>query len=200
MTTDRHADLFDDLAELYAAGALDERQRVEFEAHLDSGCELCQQRLAQCAQTTSALTRLVAPATPPDWIRTTLLSRIAAEGKQRSLAQAAATASDADPALLVVRASEGDWADTPYLGVKIRMLFVDRQRRCFTALVRMAPGANYPAHSHHEAEECLVLEGDLRFNNQVLHAGDFLRTGPGFEQGMQTTEQGCLLYLTTPMA
>ena len=98
----------------------------------------------------------------------------------------------------VVKADAGAWRATPYAGVELRVLHVDKQRQQFTALVRMAPGAVYPAHAHDGAEECLVLEGDLRFGDQVLSRGDYLRTGPGYEQTTQTTECGCLLFLSTP--
>jgi hypothetical protein len=69
-----------------------------------------------------------------------------------------------DPAsqLYLSRSDEGAWEQLPVEGVSVRMLYVDRQRRQFTALVRMAPGTVYPEHSHQGAEECLVLEGDLR--------------------------------------
>ena len=102
--------------------------------------------------------------------------------------------------MLVVKGGAAAWSKTEYPGVEVRVLFVDRQRQQSTLLVRMAPGAVYPAHAHEGTEECLVLEGDLRFGDHVLLRGDFLRTGPGYQQTTQTTQQGCLLYLTTPFA
>ncbi len=99
----------------------------------------------------------------------------------------------------ILPATAGTWNETGYPGISIRQLYVDHPRGQFTALVRMNAGAVFPAHSHEFAEECLVLEGDLRFGDKVLYAGDFLRTAPGFQQQEQTTGSGCLLYITGPI-
>ena len=200
MSPDRHDDAFADQVELYVLGTLSEQERIEFENHLASGCAQCEQQLATCLKVAEAMLRLIPPAAPPAEFRAQLMARVeqacAAESEQRPGAE---TGPLADSGAHVLRAGQGEWTDTPYSGVQFRMLFVDRQRRQFTALVRMAPGSHYPPHSHQAAEECLVLEGDLRLGDCVLRAGDFLRTAPGYQQGVQTTAEGCLLYLTSPI-
>jgi serine/threonine protein kinase len=74
--------------------------------------------------------------------------------------------------------------------------FVDEQNDHFTALVRMAP---YPRHIHRGPEECLVLEGDLRVCDTVLYPGDYQRAPTGTVQGVQSTDQGCLLLTTSSL-
>ena len=74
---------------------------------------------------------------------------------------------------LIVRAGEGAWRPTADAGVRIKLLFVDRERATVTTLVRMEPGARIPAHRHLGLEQCLVLEGDLRSGGIEMSAGDF---------------------------
>jgi anti-sigma factor ChrR (cupin superfamily) len=66
-----------------------------------------------------------------------------------------------------------------------------------TFLLRLDPGAVIPQHLHHGAEECYVLEGELRTWDTVLRAGDFLRSPPGSDHAASRSEGGCLLLLTT---
>ena len=196
MSWDPHAD--DDVVVLYASGALSGAELRDFEAHLAEGCARCESRLRHYAQVIEALVEQAPPLAPPPEVRARLIAMVRAECSAQKTDQLSMPIS-AQAGLHVVRSHEGGWSETPYPGVTVRMLFVDRQRRQSTLLVRMEPGTRYPAHAHAGSEECLVIEGDLRFDNLVLRRGDFLRTDPGFCQAVQTTEQGCLLYLTTPM-
>jgi anti-sigma factor ChrR (cupin superfamily) len=176
-----------ELAALYLAGALPADDRAAYEAHLSTGCETCRAELARLDPVARFLLGGAAAVAPDAATREKLLARIAA--------------GDAPPSsqpLFVLRASEGTWEDTPLPGISLKKLFVDRQRRQFTALVRMQAGTMFPRHRHDGAEECLVLEGDLRIGELVLRAGDFQRTPPGFVQADQTTQGGCLLLVTSP--
>lgn len=101
--------------------------------------------------------------------------------------------------MLVRHADEGDWKESGFPGVTFRTLLVDPTRGHFTAVVRMAAGATYPPHTHEGAEECLVLEGDLRIGEVTLRGGDYLCTPPGFQQVEQSTAGGCLLLVMTPL-
>jgi anti-sigma factor ChrR (cupin superfamily) len=97
------------------------------------------------------------------------------------------------------KASEASWERTAIEGVAIRTLFVDRENNQFTALVRMQPGSSYPRHVHAGPEQCLVIEGDLRVGEEVLHAGDYQRAPTGSRHGVQSTEHGCLLLITSSL-
>ena len=80
------------------------------------------------------------------------------------------------------------------------MLMFDAARRTATMLVRMLPGTQYPSHRHAEAEECLVLEGDLHVGaDLVMHAGDFQRAAKGSVHVPQFTVDGCLLLITSSL-
>lgn len=104
-----------------------------------------------------------------------------------------------DMDLYVVRRGEGQWEDTGVQGVRIRRLFVDRERNQFTAIVEMAPGSAYPRHIHDTAEECLVLEGDLRVGDDHLFAGDYQRAPAGSKHGIQSTDNGCKLLIVSSL-
>ena len=78
-----------------------------------------------------------------------------------------------------------------------RRLFVDDTSGRVTMMVRMAAGTSYPSHRHGGFEECFVLEGDLQVGSEMLHAGDYQRASAGSVHGVQSTERGCLLLLSS---
>jgi anti-sigma factor ChrR (cupin superfamily) len=82
----------------------------------------------------------------------------------------------------------------------MRVLAIDAAADRFTALVRMAPGANYPAHRHGGPEECFVLEGDLRHEERVMRAGDYEWVAAGSHHGPQTTAEGCLVLIHSSLS
>jgi predicted ChrR family anti-sigma factor len=203
MKRDHTAEESAELAALYAAGALTPETGVAFEAHLNSGCEACRAEVAKFSPVVAALLAAVEPSPPPAAARAALLQRIAAHDLARTAAsplqRVVAAASDPPGAegVLFRPASEAVWENTPVAGVTIRTLFVDQANNRFTAVVRMAPGASYPAHLHSGPEECLVLEGDLCDGAAVLQAGDYLRMPAGSRHGEQRTRQGCLLLIVS---
>lgn len=95
--------------------------------------------------------------------------------------------------------SENRWESTGVDGIEIRRLFVDKDRNQMTALVRMAAGTAYPRHIHDTAEECLVLEGDLRAGDYHFREGDYHRMAAGSKHGVQSTENGCLLLIISSL-
>lgn len=103
-----------------------------------------------------------------------------------------------EPGWFVSRARDDEFIPIGAQGISMRMLFVDPRRRAVTCIMRLEAGATLPAHVHQNSEEYLVLEGELRVGDQLLSAGDFQRTAPGFEQADQTSPHGCLLLLTSP--
>jgi anti-sigma factor ChrR (cupin superfamily) len=106
--------------------------------------------------------------------------------------------SDASAAgLTIVRAAEEGWVETDVPGVSVKRLRVDRERRYVTMLVRMAPGSAYPSHRHAGAEECFVLEGDLHVGDAVLRAGDYQCAHGASLHSVQSTENGCLLLISS---
>ncbi len=110
-----------------------------------------------------------------------LMARIAAEAEHR-------------PAVCI-RAAQGDWVASEVPGVAIKPLYHDPAHGLSTVLVRMDPGIIYPAHKHHDAEQCLVLEGDLRWEGLEYRAGDFVVARAGSIHPRLTTEHGALLLI-----
>jgi anti-sigma factor ChrR (cupin superfamily) len=66
-------------------------------------------------------------------------------------------------------------------------------------LVRMPAGASYPRHRHAGAEQCYVLEGDLRFGGRVFRAGDYQCADADSIHDVQYTEAGCLLLIVSSL-
>ncbi len=65
--------------------------------------------------------------------------------------------------------------------------------QCF--LLRMAPGAQIPAHEHVADEESLLLECEAMVGDIYLSAGDYHFARKGSLHGLVTTPTGCLLFL-----
>lgn len=130
---------------------------------------------------------------------------------ERALAPLAAalTPTPPDPSLLAriltriqatdqkvtVRADKGEWQ--PLLpGVSRKVLLLDRAAGRHVSLIRMEPGARYPAHGHAKDEECYVVDGAVELGTLRLERGDFHFTRAGTEHLEAVSPTGCLLYLT----
>jgi anti-sigma factor ChrR (cupin superfamily) len=197
-------DTMRETAALYALGALTSEERDTFEAHV-AACEACAVEVRSFLEVTASLERGVSGGgiQPSPKVRDELLRRVAEEkSRDGSETQVWKRWSEIPgafiaPGLFTLRANEGTWEETAVPGVSVKPLFVDRERDYVTMLVRMAPGTSYPCHRHGGAEECYVLQGDLHVAGQVLHAGDYQRAEDTSEHGVQSTEAGCLLLITS---
>lgn len=95
------------------------------------------------------------------------------------------------PGRYTLRADDtGDWFDTPFAGIRGRVLAVDRTTQMATLVLRAQPGAVYPSHHHHGAEECYVIRGSILIDGQRLQAGDFHHADSGSDHGEITTLEG----------
>ncbi|MBI1845906.1 MAG: anti-sigma factor [Candidatus Rokubacteria bacterium] len=74
---------FDDLAPVYALGALDGDEAVEFERHLAGGCERCQAVLDDAHEAFATLARSGERVAPPPHVREALMERVGAASRQR---------------------------------------------------------------------------------------------------------------------
>jgi anti-sigma-K factor RskA len=70
--------------EIYALGALDGEELTEFEAHLASGCKICEAYVRDTRETLAVLHRSLSPKTPPLAIKTRVLDQVAPQGIARS--------------------------------------------------------------------------------------------------------------------
>ena len=69
--------------EIYALGALDGQELKEFEAHLASGCAICEAYVRETRETLAVLHRSLRPEAPPLAIKSRILDQIAPQAMTR---------------------------------------------------------------------------------------------------------------------
>jgi quercetin dioxygenase-like cupin family protein len=167
-----------DEAALFAAGALPAGEAAAFEADLGAA--------AGFASVVAALAGAIGPVEPPPGAKQRLLE---------ALPPAPA------PAGLHFRfADDGAFTPTRHPGVSVKLLHLDRERRQFTVLMKLEPGAVYPSHPHDGPEECVVIEGEILVGGVRMRKGDYQRAEPGSEHVEQRSETGALLFVTAPVS
>lgn len=194
-----------ELVALFAIGAATPAEQQRMAEHLAAGCADCDAELQRLQHVLVELMVGAPAVTPPPRVKQALLARIA--GSASSGAHASPLERHLRPGqgssaagLVTIRGADAQWEQTQVPGVQIRVLSIDPPRDQFTALVRMAPGSSYPRHVHRGPEHCLVLEGDLRVGEETLHAGDYQLATPDSGHGVQSTEQGCLLFIQSSLS
>lgn len=65
-----------DCVDIYALGALDGQELKDFEAHLSTGCTLCNARLRESREVVNLLPRSLGPVNPPAAVKTRLMEQI----------------------------------------------------------------------------------------------------------------------------
>ncbi|MFD2673312.1 cupin domain-containing protein [Marinicrinis sediminis] len=95
---------------------------------------------------------------------------------------------------LIISTEERIWEKGVYEQTEMCYLWADEEtsRRCF--LLKMLPGSSIPKHDHPYRELAVVLEGEVRLNDDVMKAGDFLTAGLGQAHDVYS-EQGCVMYI-----
>lgn len=82
-------------------------------------------------------------------------------------------------------------------GIECKLLATDKQRHRVSMLVRLAPGASYPAHTHAGVEELHLLDGELWIDRRKLCPGDYNYGVPGAGDDRVWSETGCTCVLIT---
>ena len=82
-------------------------------------------------------------------------------------------------------------------GIECKLLADDAVRHRISMLVRLAPGASYPPHTHAGVEELHLLDGELWINGQKLTPGDYNYGAPGALDESVWSETGCTCVLVT---
>lgn len=80
-------------------------------------------------------------------------------------------------------------------GIKCKLLANDTQRHRVSVLLRLAPGACYPAHVG--VEELYLLDGELWIDERKLVPGDYNHGTPGTGGERIWSETGCTCFLVT---
>ena len=85
---------------------------------------------------------------------------------------------------------------TTHPGVSIHFYRSDRATGHAAVVIRMEPGASYPAHRHDGPEELLVLQGGFRDAGGVYRAGDYARFETGSAHHPVALEDGpaCVFF------
>jgi quercetin dioxygenase-like cupin family protein len=156
-------------------------ERSAFEAHVHE-CVACREELEALRPVVDGFvdwpTDVLRPAAPL-WGR--LAERIGA---------AASTVPDAR------------WADEPEWnevapGIACKLLAKNEKSGYVSMLVRLAPGVEYPPHSHAGVEELHLLDGELWIDDRKLYPGDYNRAEPGTSDSRVFSETGCTCVLMT---
>jgi anti-sigma factor ChrR (cupin superfamily) len=92
--------------------------------------------------------------------------------------------------------SEPDWEQVAP-GIECKLLATDAERHRVSMLVRLAPGASYPAHTHAGVEELHLLDGELWIDARKLFPGDYNYGAPGAGDERVWSETGCTCVLVT---
>jgi anti-sigma factor ChrR (cupin superfamily) len=186
-----HVELTDTLREeiaLHAFGMLEGEDATRVARHLEGGCAVCLQEFQAVTSVLVGLTSSVEPVAPSPDLKQRLLTRVRSEKRD---------ASHPEPGVYVVRSGSGTWKQSPWEGIAFMRLYYDRATGRVTSLVRVDPGARYPAHRHRGVEQSWVLEGSCRLGAVTARAGDFVCAAAGTEHGVLVSDEGCLLLMIT---
>lgn len=91
---------------------------------------------------------------------------------------------------------EPEWEEVAP-GIECKLLASDTQRHRVSMLVRLAPGASYPSHTHAGVEELHLLDGELWIDDRRLFPGDYNYGVPGAGDDRVWSETGCTCLLVT---
>ena len=82
-------------------------------------------------------------------------------------------------------------------GIECKLLATDSERHRVSMLVRLAPDASYPPHTHAGVEELHLLDGELWIDERKLVPGDYNYGEPGASDQRVWSESGCTCLLVT---
>lgn len=91
---------------------------------------------------------------------------------------------------------EPEWEDVAP-GITCKLLATDTGNHRVSMLVRLAPGTDYPPHTHAGLEELHLLQGELFIDARKLMPGDYNRAEPGTADKRVWSETGCMCVLMT---
>lgn len=174
-----------DDAVLYLLEQMTAEESAAFAARLAAGDSDAQRALAAASEEVAALALIAEPVMPPPALKEKILKRIG---------------QDSYPGLYSKRAHEqGPWKPSKHSpGVFYKKLYFDPETGLVTTLVKMEPGAHLDAHTHVKTEQCLILEGDLRYSEEKIYrAGDFTwALGGSIDPALYTVEGNLLLIIS----
>jgi anti-sigma factor ChrR (cupin superfamily) len=168
----------------YALGALSASEAAAAEAHV-AICLECRRELESLRPVVDSFvswpTDVLRPTAP---LHARLAHRIAEEtGKAPVLPETS-------------RWTEPEWEQVAP-GIECKLLASDTEQDRVSMLVRLAPGASYPAHTHAGVEELHLLDGELWIDGRKLLPGDYNYGAAGTGDDRVWSETGCTCVLVT---
>ncbi len=91
---------------------------------------------------------------------------------------------------------EPEWEEVAP-GISCKVLSTDTESNRVTMLVRLAPGVDYPPHTHADVEQLYLLWGELWINDRKLEPGDYNRAERGTADRRVWSGTGCTCVLIT---
>jgi anti-sigma factor ChrR (cupin superfamily) len=91
---------------------------------------------------------------------------------------------------------EPDWEEVAP-GISCQLLATDAEAHKVSMLVRLAPGAEYPSHTHAGVEELHLLDGELWIDERKLYPGDYNCAQAGSSDRRVYSDTGCTCVLIT---
>lgn len=172
----------EELAALDAAGALDEGEQRDLHAKLAAATAEERAAIAHIYELAAQFAVERATHEPAPAVRERMMERAKASR------------------LYSLRSHEGTWTPGPVPGTRVKLLSLDRLRNSATLLMRVDPGARYPAHHHSGGEDCYVISGEIIVAGQRLHAGDFHRADADSDHGVLASDTGAEVLLVVSAA
>lgn len=168
----------------YALQALPARDVPAIEAHLAS-CPQCRRELEALRPVVDSFSSWPTDVLrPPPSLQARLARRIAEE-------------TGGKPVLPPARQwLEPEWEEAAP-GISVKLLATDTEHHVISMLVRLAPGAAYPPHTHAGIEELHLLDGELWIEDRKLYPGDYNRAEAGTGDKRVWSETGCTCVLIT---
>jgi anti-sigma factor ChrR (cupin superfamily) len=168
----------------YAVQALPSREVPAVEAHISS-CSQCRRELDTLRPIVDSFVSW-----PTDVLRP-------AASLQGRLARRISAQTGGKPVLPATR----QWSEPPWEevapGIFCKLLATDTEKHRVSMLVRLAPGVDYPPHTHSGVEELHLLDGELWIDDRKLYPGDYNRAEPGTGDNRVWSETGCTCVLIT---
>jgi anti-sigma factor ChrR (cupin superfamily) len=168
----------------YAMQAVPASEASALEAHLAS-CAQCRRELETLRPIIDSFA-----AWPRDVLRPSA-------SLQERLARRIAAETGGEPVLPGARQwKEPAWEEV-CPGISVKLLASDAEKHVVSMLVRLAPGTDYPPHTHAGVEELHLLDGELWIDERKLYPGEYNRAERGTGDKRVWSETGCTCVLIT---
>ncbi len=135
---------------------------------------------------------------PPPALRARVLAQIARTPQGPALT--VETALPPKPGFQFTRPADQPWQPTPFPGVQMKPLSINRETGYWFVQIELAPGGRFPEHDHDGMEDLYLLSGDLHNEGRVLGPGGFIHAESGTHHGELYSPGGCvaLVYAKAP--